>query len=46
MQDKKIDLSNKIYPIFCGLSTDLIFLIAINSLFLSTVKNLSTIRNL
>lgn len=37
----KIKRSNKIYPIYYGLSSDLIFWIAINTLFLSTVKNLS-----
>ena len=38
---KKLNRSIKIYPIFYGLSSDLIFWIAINTLFLTTVKNLS-----
>ena len=37
----RIQLSNRIYPIFFGLSTDLIFYIIINTLFLSEVKGLS-----
>lgn len=41
MEEKKINLSNKIYPIFYGLSSDLIFWIAINTLFLTTVKHLN-----
>lgn len=38
---KKLDRTIKIYPIFYGLTADLIFWIAINTLFLTTVKNLS-----
>lgn len=38
----RINLSNKIYPIFYGLSSDLIFFIAINVLFLTEVKGLTT----
>ena len=41
MEEKKINFSNKIYPIFYGLSADLIFWIAINTLFLTTVKHLN-----
>lgn len=41
MEEKKINFSNKIYPIFYGLSSDLIFWIAINTLFLTTVKHLN-----
>lgn len=41
-KDKRIKLSNKIYPIFYGLSSDLIFFIAINTLFLTTVKGLTS----
>ena len=41
MEGKKINFSNKIYPIFYGLSADLIFWIAINTLFLTTVKHLN-----
>lgn len=41
-KDKRIKLSNKIYPIFYGLSSDLIFFIAINTLFLTSVKGLTT----
>ena len=40
-KDKRIKLSNKIYPIFYGLSSDLIFFIAINTLFLTSVKGLT-----
>ena len=40
--DKRINLSNKIYPIFYGLSSDLIFFIAINVLFLTEVKGLTS----
>lgn len=41
-KDKRIKLSNKIYPIFYGLSSDLIFFIAINILFLTNVKGLNS----
>lgn len=41
-KDKRIKLSNKIYPIFYGLSSDLIFFIAINTLFLTNVKGLTS----
>mgnify|MGYP004660410883 CR=1 FL=1 len=41
-KDKQIELSNKIYPIFYGLSSDLIFFIAINTLFLTNVKGLTS----
>ena len=40
--DKRIDSSNKIYPIFYGLSSDLIFFIAIRTLFLTNVKELTS----
>lgn len=40
--DKRIKLSNKLFPIFYGLSSDLIFFIAINTLFLTQVKGLSS----
>lgn len=36
--DKKIRLSNNIYPLFSGLSADLLFWVAINTIFLTTVK--------
>ncbi len=42
LKDKHIKLSNKIYPIFYGLSSDLIFFIAINTLFLTTFKRLTS----
>lgn len=42
LNDKRIMLSNKIYPIFYGLSSDLIFFIAINTLFLTSVKGLTS----
>lgn len=35
---EKIKLSNKIYPLFSGFSGDLLFWIAINTIFLTTVK--------
>ena len=41
---KRIILSNKIYPLFAGLSGDLIFYIAINTLFLTEVKHLSALE--
>lgn len=37
----RINLSNKLYPVFYGLSSDLIFFIAINTLFLTEVKGLT-----
>ena len=42
LKDKRIRLSNKIYPIFYGLSSDLTFFIAINTLFLTSVKGLTS----
>lgn len=39
--DKKIKISNKIYPYISGLSDDLLFWAAINTIFLTTVKMLS-----
>ena len=41
---RRIILSNKIYPLFAGLSGDLIFYIAINTLFLTEVKHLSALE--
>ena len=41
MEERKIKLSNKIYPIFYGFSADLMFWIAINTLFLTVVKHLN-----
>lgn len=41
---ERVEKSNKIYPIYYGLSSDLMFWIAINTLFLSTVKNLSAFQ--
>lgn len=41
---KRIVLSNRIYPLFAGLSGDLIFYIAINTLFLTEVKYLSALE--
>lgn len=40
-EEKKIKISNKIYPIYYGLSADLIFFVAINTIFLTNIKNLS-----
>lgn len=37
--DKKVRLSNKIYPIFAGISSDLLFWIVIQTLFLTNVKH-------
>ena len=42
LKRRKIILSNSIIPYFMGLSDDLMFFIAINSLFFTVVKNLST----
>ena len=39
--DKKIKISNKIYPYISGLSDDLLFWAAINTIFLTNVKMLS-----
>lgn len=39
--DKRMRLSNKIYPIFSGFSGDLLFGVAINTIFLTTVKGFS-----
>ena len=39
--DKKTKISNKIYPYISGLSDDLLFWAAINTIFLTTVKMLS-----
>ena len=39
--DKRMRLSNKIYPIFSGFSGDLLFWVAINTIFLTTVKGFS-----
>lgn len=39
--DKKINLSNKIYPIYCGLSNDLVVFISINTIFFTNVKYFS-----
>lgn len=39
--EKRIKLSNKIYPLFSGFSGDLLFWVAINTIFLTTVKGFS-----
>lgn len=41
MNKEKIDRFNKIYPWFSGLSGDLLFWVAIDTLFLTVVKNFS-----
>lgn len=41
INEKKLNRSIKIYPIFYGLTADIIFWIAINTLFLTTVKGLT-----
>lgn len=38
MKNKKIEKFNKVFPIYSGLSGDLLFWIAIDSLFLTVVK--------
>ena len=40
--ENRIKLSNKIYPVFYGLSSDLIFFVAINTLFLTEIKGLTS----
>lgn len=44
LKRRKIMLSNSIIPYFIGLSDDLMFFIAINSLFFTVVKKLSTVQ--
>lgn len=39
--DRKINLSNKMYPIYCGLSNDLVVFISINTIFFTNVKYFS-----
>ena len=39
--DKKVKLSNRIYPYFYGLSSDLLFYVTINTMFLSLTKGFS-----
>ena len=39
---KRIKRSNDIYPIFSGLSLDLVFFIAVNTLFLTNIKGLTS----
>lgn len=39
--NKKVQLANRVYPWYAGLSSDLIFFIAINTIWLSTVKGFS-----
>ena len=40
-EDRKIEISNKIYPYFSGFSSDLLFWIAVSTIFLTTVKGFS-----
>lgn len=40
-EEKKIKLSNRIYPFFSGLTMDLLFWAAINTLFLTTIKGIT-----
>lgn len=42
LERRKVILSNSILPYFKGISGDLMFFIAINTLFLTEVKGLST----
>ena len=39
MEENKLKIFNKIYPWFAGLSSDLLFWVAIDTLFLTVVKN-------
>ncbi len=41
MNNKKLNIFNKIYPLYAGLSADLLFWIAIDTLFLTVVKGLA-----
>ena len=41
MEQKKIDRFNKIFPWYSGLSGDLLFWVAIDTLFLTVVKKLN-----
>ena len=41
MMDKKLKTVNKLFPWYSGLSTDLIFYIAINTIWLTTIKGFS-----
>lgn len=42
LKKRKVEVSNKIIPYFMGLSDDLMFFIAINNLFFTVVKELTT----
>lgn len=42
MEQQKLSKFNKIFPWFAGLSSDLLFWIAIDTLFLTVVKDLNT----
>lgn len=39
--ENKIKISNKIYPLFSGMSADLLFWVTVNTFFLTTVKGFS-----
>lgn len=41
IDEKKLKISNKLYPIFSGLTMDLLFWAAINTIFLTNVKGFS-----
>lgn len=41
MNNKKLNIFNKIYPLYAGLSADLLFWVAIDTLFLTVVKGLA-----
>ena len=43
-QEKRIELSNKLYPLYDGLSKDLLFYIAIDTLFLTTAKGFTAVQ--
>ena len=39
--DKRVVLSNKVYPFFSALTSELLFWVAINTIFLTEVKGFS-----
>ena len=43
-QEERINLSNKLYPLYDGLSKDLLFYIAIHTLFLTVAKGFTAVQ--
>ena len=43
-QEERINLSNKLYPLYDGLSKDLLFYIAIDTLFLTVAKGFTAVQ--